>query len=88
MAKHIYHLSRLGQRLHDTRVMLGLTQRDLAQQLNISERTVNRWEKGKNYPNPEQLAYIAEMSGRPIAYFFGVDEEEIYAFLHWRDNCR
>lgn len=35
----------------NVRTQLGMTQDQLARQLNISFSTINRWENGKTYPN-------------------------------------
>lgn len=37
----------------------GLTQRDLADRLNVSDKAVSRWETGKNYPDIETLQRLA-----------------------------
>lgn len=40
-----------GEFVKSARNQLGMTQDQLARQLNISFSTINRWENGKTYPN-------------------------------------
>ncbi len=42
-------------RLKDTRTAFGLTQEDLAQELNVKRNTICDWELKKTEPNIEQL---------------------------------
>ena len=58
-----------GNFLKDLRKEKGLTQEQLAEQFNISSRTVSRWETGNNMPNLSILIEIAD--------FYDVDIREI-----------
>lgn len=51
------------QEIKDIRLKLGLTQEKLAQFMNVSFQTINRWERGWFQPSPmaiEKLRIIAE----------------------------
>ncbi len=45
----------------ETRQRLGLTQTQLAQELGVSYRSVNRWENGRNIPLPMALKLMEGM---------------------------
>lgn len=47
--------------IKEIRTKLGLTQEELAQKLNVSFSTVNRWENGKTKPLPALLDRINEL---------------------------
>ena len=55
MEKH-----RFGTFLCLLRKEKGLTQRELAEELGVTDKAVSRWEKGKNYPDIEIVQRIAE----------------------------
>lgn len=43
------------------RIELGLTQKELADELSVSFSTVNRWENGKTKPNKIALVMLKEL---------------------------
>ena len=60
---------KIGEFLRELRKGKGLTQEQLAEQFNISRRSVSRWETGSNMPDVGLLIEIAD--------FFDVDICEI-----------
>lgn len=60
---------KVGCFLKKLRLEKGLTQEQLAEKFNISNRTVSRWETGRNMPD---LSLLAE-----LARFYGVGTDEI-----------
>ncbi len=60
---------KIGKFLRELRKGKGLTQEQLAEQFNISRRSVSRWETGSNMPDVGLLIEIAD--------FFNVDIREI-----------
>ena len=60
---------KIGEFLRELRKEKGLTQEQLAEQFNISRRSVSRWETGSNMPDVGLLIEIAD--------FFDVDIREI-----------
>ena len=60
---------KIGAFLRELRMEKKLTQEQLAEQLNVSGRTVSRWETGNNMPDISILVEIAE--------FYGVGIQEI-----------
>jgi len=60
---------RIGEFLKELRKEKGLTQEQLAEQFNVSRRSVSRWETGSNLPDLSILVELAE--------FYDVDIKEI-----------
>ena len=54
-------LQKIGTFLKDLRKEKGLTQEQLAETLNVSRRTVSRWETGSNMPDLDLLMEIADL---------------------------
>ncbi|MGN0169463.1 MAG: helix-turn-helix domain-containing protein [Lachnospiraceae bacterium] len=52
---------RIGSFLKELRKEKGLTQEQMAEKLNVSGRTISRWETGKNMPDISLLTEIAEL---------------------------
>ncbi|MBT1278919.1 helix-turn-helix transcriptional regulator [Thermoanaerobacter sp. CM-CNRG TB177] len=61
----------LGERIRKARLAKGLTQKQLAEMLNITDATVNRYEKGIRKPDPEMLKAIADVLNVSIDYLLG-----------------
>ena len=51
---------KIGSFLKELRKEKGLTQENLAEQLNVSNRTISRWETGSNMPDIGMLIEIAD----------------------------
>ncbi|MBQ8247721.1 MAG: helix-turn-helix transcriptional regulator [Lachnospiraceae bacterium] len=52
---------KIGSFLKELRKQKGITQEELAEQLNVSGRTVSRWETGNNMPDISILIELAEL---------------------------
>ena len=48
------------------RKIAGLTQKELAFELEVSESTVINWEKGRSEPTVNQAQRISEITGIPL----------------------
>lgn len=48
----------------------GMTQADLADKLNYSDKAVSKWERGESLPDAEMLYNIATLFGVEIGYLF------------------
>jgi len=64
----------IGSRIRTAREDLGLSQTQLAAALNVRERTVDRWETGKNQPEISQLRGLSRTLQVSLTYLLGVDE--------------
>lgn len=49
---------------------LGLTQKELAKQLNISDRTISKWERGVGFPDISLLEPLADVLGLTLLELF------------------
>ena len=62
---------RLGRFIAENRKTLGMTQRELAEKLHITDKAVSKWERGLSYPDVTLL--------EPLAVVFGLNVEELVA---------
>ncbi len=58
-------------RLKELRRIHGMRQQDLAEELNISQQSVSRYENGKHYPDIPALIEIADYFDVPLDYLVG-----------------
>lgn len=49
--------------LEAARVNAGLTQKEAAQKLNISNSTLGKWEKGISFPTADKIQNLCELYG-------------------------
>ena len=66
----------LGQKLKKLRIEKGLTQKDLADQLQVTFQTVSKWEGDTNEPDFSTLKELSKIMGCSIEYLFSDSEEE------------
>lgn len=59
-----------GSLIAARRTELGLTQKELAKQLNISDRTVSKWERGAGFPDISLLEPLADALGVTLLELF------------------
>lgn len=67
-----------GKRLKEQRQLLKLSQADLADEINVHENTIRRWEKNGGVPNAKKLELLAEVLGTTVAYLSGESNEVIF----------
>ncbi len=67
---------RVGQRIRARRVMLGITQTQLAEALGISFQQVQKYENASNRVSGSRLQQIADVLEVPVSFFFEQDESE------------
>lgn len=53
---------------------LGLTQRELADELGLEAMTISRWERGDVTPRPQHLRELARLAKKTIAWFYTENE--------------
>ena len=54
-------MNELGKLIVSLRKKYNMTQKELAEKLNVSDKAVSRWETGKNYPDIETLKKLSEI---------------------------
>lgn len=59
------------ERLRLARQRRGLRQQELAARVNVTPKTVGRWERGRRVPEDESIAALSRELGFPKEYFFG-----------------
>lgn len=59
----------------------GITQKELAKKLNVSQSAVTNWIKGKNSPDIELVAEICDILDISVTELFGVNTNEPEAEL-------
>lgn len=63
-----------AEKLQAVRHAAGLTQEQMAEELQVSRQAVSRWESGRSYPEVEKIVYIANRYGISMDALF---EEEV-----------
>lgn len=66
-----------SERLAGMRRDSGISQRELAKRLSISNRAVSKWENGLSYPSTENIIKLAEIFGVSVDYFFETQSNDI-----------
>ena len=57
-----------GTMVKELREKKKLTQKDLAEKLRISDKTISKWETGKGLPDITLVAPLAEALGISVSY--------------------
>jgi transcriptional regulator with XRE-family HTH domain len=66
----------VGGRIRERRIMLGLTQPQLAEMIGVTYQQAHKYERGINRVSAGRLFEIARALSAPITYFFeGIGEE-------------
>lgn len=60
--------------LEAARINAGLSQKEMAKILGVSNTTVCNWENGNSEPSASQLRKISELSGIPMDFIFVPDK--------------
>jgi len=60
----------VGTRIRERRVMLGLSQQQLAQMIGVTYQQAHKYERGLNRISAGRLYEIAQVLGVPVSWFF------------------
>lgn len=79
----------VGQRIRMRRAMLGISQQELSQKLQISFQQLQKYEKGSNRVSAGKLFYIAKLLKVDIGYFYPGSGKDDYQEILEADsiNC-
>jgi len=66
---------KIGEKLKTKRIMLGLSQKDLALKLNVTFQQVQKYEKGKNKISAGTLYKLSNIFNIPMISFFGEEDK-------------
>lgn len=68
----------VGNRIRERRVMMGLTQQQMATLIGVTYQQAHKYERGINRISAGRLYTIAQALGVSVAYFFqGLEEDEV-----------
>ena len=73
-------------KLKELRKKAGLSQSDIANKLNISVKTVSRWENLETDIKPNKAGELAELLGVSVPVLLGYGYQEPLKYLVWQDN--
>lgn len=63
-------------RIKELREVAGLTQNELAEQLNVNQTAVSQWERNTAMPSAEKLPMLADALHCTIDALFGRDTQD------------
>jgi len=66
----------VGARIRERRIMLGLTQQQLADLIGVTYQQAHKYERGINRVSAGRLFEVAQVLSVPVGYFFGGLEHE------------
>src|SRR5207249_10352923 len=70
----------VGARIRERRIMLGLTQQQLAELIGVTYQQAHKYERGINRVSAGRLYEIAQVLSVPVGYFFdGLQDESTRA---------
>lgn len=67
----------LSIRLQVAREVCGLSPRDIAEKLNVTQQAVSQWEKGKSFPDVGNLVKLSDLYGVSIDWLLKGEKTEI-----------
>lgn len=68
-----------GKRIQEMRKARGWTQKELAERLHVTDKSVSKWERGLNYPDMAMLEPLAKTLDTTVVELLGIEnvpEEE------------
>jgi transcriptional regulator with XRE-family HTH domain len=71
-----YKMYCIGTKIYQARIEAGLEQKELAEKLNYSQSSISRWEKNKIGCPAEAIRRVAEVTKKPIDWFFNEDNRK------------
>ena len=66
----------VAKNLSDLRQRNGMTQLELAERLNYSDKTISKWERAESSPDIAVLVEIADLFGVTVDYLVTVEHAE------------
>ena len=67
---------RFGMNIARLRKENGLTQKELANKLHVTDKAISRWERGAGFPDISSLCPLAEALGVTVAKLLDAEEED------------
>ena len=66
----------VAENLKALRTSAGLTQGELANRLNYSDKAVSKWERGESLPDVQVLKQLADMYGVGVDYLLSSEASD------------
>ncbi len=73
---------RFGNYIYEKRKLAGLSQRQVARLLGVTDKAVSKWENGRAKPNTDTLRKLAQLFQVPIDELLQMREEKKEAAIH------
>lgn len=68
----------VGTRIRERRIMLGLSQQQMANMIGVTYQQAHKYERGINRISAGRLYEISQVLGIPVSFFFeGLEEERV-----------
>lgn len=64
-------MNKLAERLKQTRKVKGLSQKEMAKLINVSQSTIAKWESGTREPSLDDLILLANILGESTDFLLG-----------------
>ena len=78
----------VGARIRERRVMLGLSQQQMADLIGVTYQQAHKYERGINRISAGRLYEISQVLGVPVSYFFdGLEENNAYELSSRQRMC-
>ena len=58
----------ISKNITELRQKAGMTQLELGEKLNYSDKTISKWERGQTFPDLSRLDELSELLGVAVAY--------------------
>ena len=71
----------LGEKIRKLRLNKDITQKEIAEELNVSFQTISKWENNINEPDLASLKKLSNILSCPIEFFFEDNENKVNDFL-------
>ena len=62
-----------GKRIQQLRKSYGWTQKELAEKLNVTDKSVSKWERGLNFPDMSMLEPLAKALDTTVVHLLGIE---------------
>jgi len=76
----------VGQRIRERRVMLGLSQQQMADMIGVTYQQAHKYERGINRISAGRLFEIAQVLNVPIGFFFDGLEQDVAPEMQGRQR--
>ncbi len=60
----------IGEKIAELRKLKNMTQRELAEKLNVSDKVISKWETGKSLPDVETMLRLSKVLGVSISELY------------------